>query len=239
MENNRIIKINSEPRCSITKLGEYVSIQSSPARRREIVKSQKYPPTYKVVTYTPATRVLVDAISGGYDDERLLEEIGAFYQKHEEAVTDFEKKQAKCSLDALRAYRKVAEELSQRLSGCIVTPGPQTWNIDLAGVTVSLRPELFVEFEGKNGVRNIGFVKFCVSKTHRLDEHAAGIINAVMAEKARLAMPNCVLSNSHILAVDIFDGKIFTAPVHRKRLMNEAVAACEEIAYFWPRDLVS
>lgn len=239
MENYKKIKVNAEPRCSVTKLGEYVSMQSSPARRREIVKSQKYPPAYKVVTYSPATRILVDVLLNGYDEDRLAEEIGGFYQSHEEAATAFEKKQAKCSVDALVAYRLVAKELAQKLDGCTITPGPQTWAIDLGGVNVSLRPELFIEFEGKNGHRNVGFVKLYLSKGHRLDEHAAGIINAVMAEKAVHALPHTVLSNPHLLVVDVFSGTIYTAPTHKKKLMNEAVAACEEIAHFWPRYLVS
>lgn len=237
--NNKGIKVNNLPRCSVSKLGEYVSSQSSPSRRREIVKSQKYPPTYKVVTYAPATRSLVGLASVAFDDDRLLEAINEFAADLDLAVTSYDRTQAKCCLDALRSFRGLSDSLANAIANCSATPGPQTWFIELAGVKVSLRPELFLDFEGKNGKRHVGFVKLYFSKTHRLDEHSAAVIGAVICEKARQVMPAATISNQHVLVVDVFAGKIYPVPAPQTRLLKEAIAACEEIALFWNRELAS
>lgn len=226
--------VHNNPRCSVNKLGEYVAKQSSPARRREIIKAQKVPPAYQTVTYSSATKIVVENILAGYDDDAMIDAIGSFFQKAEEAVKDFDKKQAKCCHEALRAFRKLAAELD--LSDCIVTPGPQTWSMEISGVTVSIRPELFLEIAGMSVKKKIGFVKFYFSKAHRLDEHSAGVIAAVMIAKAVESMPTGTkVSAKHVLVVDVFGQKIYTAPANTKRLFNEAEAACEEIAFSWSR----
>lgn len=236
---NQGIKVNNSPRCSVSKLGEYVSSQSSPARRREIVKSQKYPPTYKVVTYAPATRSLVDLASVAFDADELAEAMTEFAFDLDTAVTTYDKTQAKCCLDALKSFQRIAEPLALAIGNCSAEPGPQTWSIELAGVKVSLRPELFLDFEGKNGKRHVGFVKLYFSKSHRLDEHSAAIIGAVICEKARQVMPASTISNQHVLVVDVFAGRIYSVPTRQTRLLKEAIAACEEIALFWNRELAS
>lgn len=236
---NSGININSFPRCSVSKLGEYVSSQSSPARRREIVKSQKYPPTYKVVTYAPATRSVVDLASVAFDPDEVAEAMSGFAFDLDAAVTTYDRTQAKCCLDALKSFQGISESLALAIANCSVAPGPQTWSIELAGVKVSLRPELFLDFEGKNGKRHVGFVKLYFSKSHKLNEHSAAVIGAVICEKARQVMPNSIISNQHVLVVDVFAGRIYPVPNRQTRLLKEAVAACEEIALFWNRELAS
>lgn len=226
-------KTNHKPRCSVTKLGEYVAKQSSPARRREIVKSQKLPLTFQTVTYTPVTRAIVDCLVGGIDEDQLGELIKRFVEAADDAETSFEKTQANCSQDAIKAFGKVVDKLG-RLDSCTIKEGPQTWSIEIRGVTVSIRPELFLELEGRGGTLQHGVVKLYFSKTHRLDEHAAGVISAVMLEKAELSMAGKI-SREHVLVIDVFGQKVFEAPKSTKRFFNEAVAACEEIAFAWER----
>ncbi|MGE3557287.1 MAG: hypothetical protein AB7M93_30715 [Candidatus Obscuribacterales bacterium] len=220
-------KEHTKPRCSVNKLGEYVAKQSSPARRREIIKTQKIPPTYNVVTYTPATREIVTSILTGFDEEHLIESIGDFFQKAEEADSEFDKRQAKCCHDALRAFKKILPNLEAE--DCTILPGPQTWSIEIGGVTVSIRPELLLEVDkGKSG-----FIKLYLSKSYRLDDHSAGVIAAVIAEKAISAGMN--ISRRHIQIIDVFGQRIYKCPAHTKRLFREAEAACEEIAFNWRR----
>lgn len=226
--------MREKPRCSVTKLGEYVAKQSSPARRREIVKSQKIPPTYQTVTYTPVTRAIVDCLVNGIDEDRLGERLEQFIEAADNAQTPFETTQANCSQDAIKAFKKLVDKLGM-LDLCTIRQGPQTWGMEIGSVTISIRPELFLELEGKNGKPEYGLVKLYFSKTYRLDEHAAGVINAVMLAKAELSMPDKKLSRKHVLVVDVFGQQIFQAPKNTKRLLNEAEAACEEIAFAWER----
>lgn len=226
--------VHEKPRCSVTKLGEYVSKQSSPVRRRQIVQSQKIPPSFQTVTYTPVTRFIVDNIIAKSDDEVFIEQIGEYYQNAEEADKPFEKTQAICCHDALRAYRKVARMLD--LDGCELSPGSRTWAIEIAGVTVSIRPEIFLKVPGRGGASKVGFVKFYFCKANRLDEHAAAVISAVMIAKAQESLPTGTkISNDHVLVIDVFGQQVFTAPPATKRYLNQAEAACEEIAYNWGR----
>ncbi len=226
--------VHEKPRCSVSKLGEYVSKKSSPVRRRQIVQSQKVPPTFQTVTYSPVTKFIVKNLIANSDDEAFIEQIGEYYQNAEEADTPFQKKQANCCHDALRAFRKVAHLID--LDGCTLSAGPRTWAIELAGVNVSVRPEIFLNVPGRSGSSKVGFVKLYFSKSNRLDEDAAAVISAVMIAKAEEALPpGTKISRDHVLVIDVFGQQIFTAPTATKRYLNEAVAACEEIAYAWDR----
>ncbi len=218
----------------MTKLGEYVAKQSSPARRRQIIQAQKVPPTFQTVTYTPASKLIIDHILAGSEEEFLLEAIGEFFQKAEEAVSDFDKTQAKCCRDALSAFRKVASKID--LEGCTPKRGPVTWSIQIGGVDVSVRPELFLELPGRGGRKKVGFVKFYFSKAYRLDDHSAGVIAAVTIAKAEQCISaETKISHKHVIVVDVFGQQVFVAPTSTKRLFNEAQAACEEIAFHWER----
>mgnify|MGYP003379768557 CR=1 FL=1 len=221
------------PRCSITKLGEYCSQQSSPARRRDIVKSQKFPPTFKVVRYTPATRFIIDSLVDGYDQDNWQKQIDQFSLQKQLAVSTHDQQQAGCSADALRAFQKVMDKLP--LADCDLHCGPKSWALDIEGVTVSIRPELFLNIEGRNGVPQVGCIKLYFSKTHRLDAHAAGVISSVIIEKMKQSMPTTKIASKHIYVVDVFGETVFSAPPSHKKLFNEAVAACQEMAFSWPR----
>lgn len=233
MLNSKKIRVNPNPRCSVTKLGEYCSQQSSPARRQVIVKSQKFPPAFKVVTYNPASRFLIGLLVDGYEEDTLMKQIDEFRVEKHEATSDFDGLQAGCCMDSLIAFQKVMAKLP--LDNCTLTRGPKSWTLDIQGVTVSIRPELFIDFEGRNGVPKIGCIKLYFSKSHPLDAHAAGVISAVIVEKLKQSMPTAKISNAHILVVDVFAGNVFAAPTSQKRLFNEAEAACQELAYSWPR----
>lgn len=226
-------RVHEQPRCSISKLGEYVAQQSSPARRREIVKSQKFPPTFQVVRYTPVSRALVEYMSSGLDNELMLGMVQQFVDRYDDANSEFERKQASCSLDAIRAFQQLSNDLD--LDQCRVQAGPQTWSIVLGGVLVSIRPELLLELKARGTAMKKGFVKLYFSKTFPLDEKAAGVISAVTIAKARECIEEVEISRQHTIVVDVFGKRIFTAPKNTKRYLNEAEAACEEIAFHWNR----
>ncbi|MFA6555547.1 MAG: hypothetical protein WCT03_03915 [Candidatus Obscuribacterales bacterium] len=233
MLNTKKIRVNPNPRCSVTKLGEYCSQQSSPARRQAIVKSQKFPPAFKVITYNPASQFLSELLVDGFNEESLVEKINEFNAQKNEAVAPYDKLQAGCCMDSLIAFPQVVAKLP--LVNCSLRRGPKSWALDIQGVTVSIRPELFISLEDRNGVPKIGCIKLYFSKTHPLDSHAAGVISAVIVEKIKQSIPSAKISNSHIFVVDVFAGNVFTAPASHKRLFKEAEAACQELAYSWPR----
>ncbi len=226
-------KVHKNPRCSVSKLAEYVCQQSSPARRRQIVLAQKIPLTFMTANYMQASRFIVDHLLNNGSDDDVIEEIGDLFQKIEEAPSDFAKKQATCSHNALRAFRQIADDLP--ISDCILKPGPQTWSMDICGVEVSVRPELFLEIPDKQG-KKVGLVKFYFSKLYRLDEHSAGVMASVLIAKATESMPSGTrISHDHVIVVDVLNQKVFTAPKATKRLFKEAEAACQEIAIHWER----
>lgn len=222
------------PRISLNKLGEYVAGRTSVFRRRQIIKDQKKAPTFAMIRYTPAERVILDYLSDGLGDEFLVRMMGEMYQKSEEAETDFEAKQFRLCIEALRKFRLIAPGID--LGDATIERGPQKGSLHLGGMEVSVRPEALLVLPPFRKIKKAGLVKLYFSKTHPLDDHAAAVMGAVLMKYGEEQLDHRgKFDHRQVLVMDVFAEKVYSAPRATVAYLKEAEANCEEIAFQWDR----
>ncbi len=188
------------PRISVNKLGEYLT--ATPARRRQIIQDQKYPPTFKCVRYRDAEKALVDCLVAGLNPNVL--------HTHR----------------ARLAGTQPATEFEQDTNDAAP--------LDVAGVSISVRPELIVTGQDKARPR-AGCFKLYFAKNGPLDITTGPIVATVMSQFAEEYLASLGrVDNRLVRVIDVFAGQVFEAPKARTRRLENVAAACEEIAARWP-----
>lgn len=215
------------PRISMSKLAEYMV--ATAARRRTIIRDQKFPKPFKAAQYTEAYAAIGDFFAGGLDARILQRSIAAWSSRV--PSTDFEEQNLSLWCEAATAMLDLAGEYDFtdfKYSAMNLTSEVQ---LDLSGVPVSIRPEVLVTEPGP------GAVKIYLGKTFSLtaDEkrrpgsggYAATMLHQWLEER------HATINPRHCLVVDVFNGVVFEAPRSFLRRREDLAAACEEIAERW------
>lgn len=220
------------PRISVTKLGEYVGSRSA-ARRKTILVDQKYPKPFKTTIYNDCFDPLVGFfVDASHDTGAVKAAIHAI--RAQTITTDAEEMRRRVNSQALDHLLKTAPSLP--LNGITFRKAPEsTKPIVIASVEVSIRPELELIVTGKGGAMRYGLLKLYLSKSHPLTDDTAGYVATLVHSYAghRFTGPKSV-DRKHCYVFDVFQEKLFVAPVNHTQRRKDINAACEEIANRWP-----
>jgi hypothetical protein len=222
-------KARLSPRVSINKLAEYMI--ASPRRRRTIVKDQKYPPDFKVAIYSEALNAITSYIAAP-DEGKLIAAMEAALAK--KGDTEWELQRNQLCAEAIEAFLDFASDMT--FDGVTAErSSADAAEIEIAGVVVSVRPEILLKFQSPKGVKIIGGMKICFCKSSPVGEEAASYITGTLHSFLKSGCRDGELADpSLILAMDVFDRKVHFAPKAFKARMADVEAACEEISRAWP-----
>lgn len=218
-------------RISLSKLGEYLGANA--LRRRAIVKDQKKPRTIYVARYAKAEDAIQNFIAGGGRDIEQLVAVARELATGE-YESDWKRESAALCSKALHAFVKIAGDVP--LEGLLPKANHDgSLKMNLAGVAVSVRPDiLFTRPEAPDVI--VGGLKLYFSKTHPLETGAGEFVASVVYRHIAEILSNETATqyrNCHVL--DVFAGRIFTAPKSYRNHMRHAEALCWEIAALWPQ----
>lgn len=223
-------KVREAPRISVNKLAEYLGARAG--RRRAIIIDQKYPPDFKVAYYTEAQNAIVGYLVSQNRDERILtraiDQLLAVQPQ-----TEWQSRKVQVCVDAIEAFLEFGPDLE--FDGL----GVQAGTIDqpdllIGNVSVSVRPEMIVRKEGRNGTTAIGAVKLCFSKSAALNEEGGAYVGAALRRFVEGRLANGTKCDPTLCTVvDIFAREIHECPKAVKRRFDDMEAACEEIARAW------
>ena len=225
-------KVRANPRISINKLGEYLT--AKPARRKSIIKDQKYPPEVFITgKYNDAFESIVNFFTLGALQPEVLHRAISRLSVNPTANAP-QAADLKNNILALQHLIKTAGTLpftgltfrAAKQQGALLTIGK---------VVVSVRPELEIIAPQRGGGTKYGLLKLYLGKTHPLNEESASLIATTVhqfAEKHFGTPENVDLKRCYVL--DVFQGKLFTAPQSYTKRRSDIAAACEEIAARWP-----
>jgi len=220
------------PRISVTKLGEYVGSRSA-SRRKTILVDQKYPKPFKTAIYNDCFDPLVGFfVDASHDPAAVKAAILAIQSRT--VTTETEEMRRQVNSQALDHLLKTAPSLP--LNGITFRKAPQsTKPLLIAGVEVSIRPELELVVTGKGGAVHYGLLKLYLSKSHPLTDDAGNYVATLVHSYAshRFTGPKSV-DRKHCYVFDVFQEKLFVAPVNHTQRRKDINAACEEIASRWP-----
>ncbi|UPG88339.1 hypothetical protein L2Y96_13005 [Luteibacter aegosomaticola] len=216
----------SKARISVNKLGEYLT--ATPARRRRIVQDQKAPKEFIVTRYSDARQEIVSFLADGMEDEQSLRD--AALHLRQAPGTDFVRQDKAGSADAIDDFLETTDQLV--LDGLVIEPVDSTVSaqIDIAGVTVSVRPDVLLKTKAGHVA---GAIKFHFPKTYPLLDKGAEYVAATLREYLVKQHPSSEIDPKHCLVVDVPARVVTHAAKASKKKMADIEAACEEINARW------
>lgn len=218
------------PRISVNALAKYLAATSSGARR-SIIKDQKYPEEFKTTRYEPATKGIVEYLLDPDRDEKTLialrDKLSAQKPKN-----DNERVTLRINGEAITAFLKGIEQL--KLDGLALVRGPNNAaKLAIAGVEISVRPEIMVSGIAKSGPFAAA-IKLYLSRSGALTSDSAGFLGALLSRHVeQSAGPNASVSRAHCQIMDVFRSAVFQSPEATKKRFKEIEAACAEIRSGW------
>jgi len=219
-----------DPRISVNKLGEY--LVATPVRRRRIVADQKRPSDFIVARYREATEAMVSFLQGGATDDAIIER--AIVELARKPVSsEFQEQDRDLSIEALESFLDMADAII--FDGLQCRRGdPNPPHLMVAGVSVSVRPEIVLTGAARAGGNALGLLKLYLVKSHPLTDEAGSYIGTVLQQYASQHLAGLGAVDYRLCqTLDIFAKKIHTAPRSFRRRQNDIEAACQEIARAW------
>lgn len=218
-----------DPKISINKLGEYMDASAS--RRKQILRDQKSPPTFKAARYRDAREAIVQFLEQGLeDDSSAMQKIEDL--RNDFSGSDFIVQDRKLSADAIENFLPLSEELE--VEGLTIEGGSSfaTEIVNFGGTKVSMRLDAVIK--NKKGGEVVGCIKINFSKSAPLqDKSAEYVATALRAHlENNLSHPDYV-DPSLCYVVDISTGTVCCAPKANKKRLSDLVSAGEEIAARW------
>ena len=226
-----VSNINRRPRISVNPLCEYVLATAS--KRNTIIKNCKIPPTFMIRYYNQAEDILAFYLSAMRDDlGGIAMEVSRL--KNASYKDQNARKNGQTSADALESFLKYETEVNSLLSRyhLKMTLNAKNPKLLIKGVEISLRPELAV-YDGL-GKSQIGFVKFYFSKSAPLSK-TKGELMACLVREFYSKITNQSFKSKDCMILDVYNGKIFTAPNAFLKRMADIECSCQEIADRWDR----
>jgi len=231
------IKIHTEPRISANKLAEYVI--ADPSRQRTIIREAKFAKKVLVIPYKKTRSFIPHAFAGNsLDIDKLVRRAEEIEHEIEPpGFTSWQRHNNTNSALALRNIASIAPELSWG-NGRIVHR--RLGSLLIAGVKVSVQPDVVFTFEHRN-INKVGAIILNTAKDNgkSLDRNNGAycigdylsslVFQALLSKLPGIGAP----LNSKCYAVDVFRGKIYTAPASYRMLNKNLEAACEVIASRW------
>lgn len=224
-------KVRANPRISINKLGEYLT--ATPARRKSIIKDQKYPSVFITSKYDDATESIVRFfVRDALNPEGLHRAVSVLSSRP--TRSDPEAADLKNNILALQRLIKTADTLpfagltfrAAKQQGALLTIGK---------VAVSIRPELEIVAPQRGGGTKYGLLKLYLGKTHPLNEESGQLIATTVHQFAETHFGSSEnVDRKRCFVLDVFQGKLFIAPASYTKRRSDIEAACEEIAARWP-----
>lgn len=218
------------PQLSLNKLGEYLST-ANPGRRRRILTESKFG-TFHGADYRLAQLEMQRLIGHPpYQTQDIGNALWQLAQKYRGATP----RQLELSRAALEAFRGNHNVLADLHSIRSMELGSFPTSLTIAGLKISLRPDLvFLQRHPKKGDR-MGAIKFWFPKSiHEsveigefvatLMHHSLGLVQS--AGMAPIAPELCI-------AFDVHQGVRFHAPKCFQRRMQQVESGCKEIVTLW------
>lgn len=225
-------KVRDEPYASVTTLAEY--LEASAVRRRSLLQKLKYPDPFSYRSYAASRPAIAQAIRTG-DRAHLDGALSTWC--NDDSGTEYQKDLRQRCIDAAEAFLEMIDGYSPD-----DLPDLEPFELEdqafrdrekimISGVTVSVAPDLLVTDTSKD---TRGAIRLHLSKTAAFNDNqgafAATLIDWWVSEhggglKSRL---------DHCMLIDVFTGRIHTAPKAFKMRRREIAAACQEMADLWP-----
>lgn len=215
------------PRLSINKLSEYMT--ATPSRRKQILRDQQRPSTFKAGRYNDARTTIINVLSGITDEDEAMSKVEALYSSG--GRTKFQKQDRECSAEAIENFLDVLNEIDIAELSVEAGDAFSDARLEIGGVSITMRPDAMLKDPSTKKV--VGCLKLHFSKTHPLGQQGCEYAATALRHHLDENVDNSDAHPKKCYVVDVPSGKVYSAPQAYKRRMNDISAACEEINARW------
>lgn len=218
-----------DPYISINKMAEYMT--ASPLRRRQIIKNLKKDRDFYKVYYSEVKKAIPKFLKNDYDSniiENVIENI-----ENKKHSSDWEKSDNSNSIIALENV--LESNLPDLDNYKVIKDSFKIKEIELSGVTITIKPELYFENKKNN---KIGAFKFHIAKTpdNQLEEenriYVATLLKFAFLEHGHSEK---IIDDNACVSYDVFKKDYSTSSRAFKRVISSIESACEEIEARWSK----
>ena len=219
------------PRLSVNKLGEYMTAKAG--RQNKILFDAKHPEDYVVAFYKEAAEAISKAIVTERDTiadlEKTITNLGA-----RNPNTVYESRMINGNIDSIETFIDLVGEIN--LGGFTPKLGAHSAPpLVIHGVNISVRPEITLHGEKRNGEKMVGAIKLHFPKSFPLSDIAAEYISTCVQlycrdHLAELGTP----SHAHCFVIDMASGKVHPGVKAIKARTRDVEDYCRQIATIWP-----
>ena len=224
----------NDPIISVNKLGEY--IVSRGARQRTLLRQRKYPsPEFNIgMFHREATDAIQMYLAGGCIDPQPLENaLNSLYQKTPEKIGTI--RRINSNVERLERFEEMLDDID--LKGTDADMGENSPEpMKIAGVQISVRPEIILRGTGPKGQKLIGAIKLQLSASTKFNEEAAGYVSAAVQEYCKRFFVNDdeITHAPYCQVIDIGNGAVHPGVKATAQRMKDIKAECQNIAALWP-----
>jgi hypothetical protein len=224
-------KIRQEPRLSVNKLGEYLATNKA-SRRERILRDAKIPPTFQVIRYDEAKRIIQQSLASGKPNtQEIQNKISELRAKS--TTSEFDERMVKSNIEALEYFIEQIPSIAfDDFSMSLAPHAPQ--HLMLGELSVSIAPDLIVRAKSKSGAAIVGGLKLNIGKAGVHTKDSGEYVGAMLIEHMKSTAHGASVDFKCCMVLDVFGKKIIEAPKATALRMKDATAASIEIARIWP-----
>ncbi len=222
-------KVREEPRLSVNKFGEYLATNKA-SRRERILRDAKIPPTYQVMRYDEAKRIIKQTLaSGNLSTQEVQSRIAELSLR--KCNSEYDERMVKINIEALESFLDSIPLIAFGEYNFSLAPS-NAQLMHLGGLSVSVLPDLIVKPKSKNE-GPIGSLKLNIGKTFIHTVESAEYVGALIVEHGnQIASGSSDYRSSMVF--DVFGKKLIKAPKATTMRMKDAASAAAEIVRQWP-----
>jgi hypothetical protein len=233
------IRERAEPRISVNDLALYML--SSDTARIGIIRRAKYPQIPPITRYRDVRGPICTFLADMNRDLNPLVTAEEMFRQRmaDPAESSLRQDDARNSIEVLHALQRMRNQLAPFQ---FVAAPTEQGRLELGGVEVSVRADLLVHGDSRNGVPQIGAAILRMTQDDADSEVARSRrrdIGLYVATLARLHVDQNIQSarersNRMCMSIDVQHGECFQAPDANTRRMNDLENACRFITALWP-----
>jgi hypothetical protein len=205
-------------------------VANTAARRQRIVEKQRVPPTCIIAWYSKASQPALDyLLSGAHNIKELLSAIERVKQTRLTELWD-RVQQSNC-IQAMENLPDLADKLE--LGEKRVRATRNKGILALAGLPVSVRPEIVLLKKHPRRGNELGAIKLCYCKTKPLPDEGALYISTVVRRYLEVHYSEYTVAPALCQLANPMTGQVWKAPESCTLRLKNLEAACREILLHW------
>lgn len=202
------------------------------SRQRAILRDQKFPTDFKGMYHKEASEAIASCVVSNFENVSVLDRaISVLGQMNPGKIGT--QRRINANVNAIERFKTMLDNLD--LHAANPTLGENSpRKLMIQNVDISVRPEILLTGQGKNGAKLVGAMKLHFSTTNPLDEGEGGYISAVLQEWSKAYLHDGETFGPYCYVIDVGSSKAHKGTKATTARLKDVEDTCRNIAALWP-----